>query len=376
MAQPQDHKARDCKILSIVWYKVLPARFGGQKAIAKLNEHLASFAPVFCICSNNNQDVSTAYQVENSLPVNKAQFINPLVWWKIYCYAKANGVTHLILEFPYHGIAAALCQKLLGLHCVLNTHNIEYLRFKGLGKWWWRLLFHYERWVMRRCDFVFFKTESDRADAIKVFGLDKGETAIVPYGVDGRRPFHRHAENIIRKRHSIDPQEKILLFAGTLDYQPNAEAVLDIQRKLVPILIKLGFGFKVLICGRNHLPEFSSLKEIDHPAMIFAGEVDDIEPYFAAADVFINPVIIGGGVQTKIIDALSYNRNVVAFESKAKGILDAGDKLYTAPDNDWNAFARAICEAAGNNDEIPAAFFDRYNWRTIAAEAYQKICSL
>lgn len=376
MAKPQNHKTRDCKILSIVWYKVLPARFGGQKAVAHFNEHLASFTPLVCLCSKNNEDDGATYLVESTLPVGKSQFINPLVWWKIYRTAKKNQITHIVLEFPYHGIAAVLCRKLLGVRCILNTHNIEYLRFQELNKWWWKLLFHYERWVMQKSDFIFFKTSSDKEHATKSFKLDQTKTAVVPYGVDVQMQKLTGARSIIQERHAVISEEKILLFAGTLDYQPNAQAVLAIEQKLLPLLQDSDFRFKVLICGRNNLFAFDYLKNINNPSMIFAGEVNDIRNYFAAADVFINPVTTGGGIQTKIIDALSCHLNVVAFESKANGIREAGDKLQTVPDNDWRAFSGVVLKVANEKSETPPAFFKTYNWRSIAAEAYQKICSV
>lgn len=40
------------KILSIVWYKVLPPVFGGQKGIAGFNKHLAKHHPLVCLCSS------------------------------------------------------------------------------------------------------------------------------------------------------------------------------------------------------------------------------------------------------------------------------------------------------------------------------------
>jgi glycosyltransferase involved in cell wall biosynthesis len=374
MAQSQNQPDLDCKVLSIVWYKVLPARFGGQKAIAKFNEHLASFAPLICLCSENNKPEDVPYRLENNLPRTKLQFINPFVWWKIYRFAKKNAVTHIILEFPYHGIAAIVCQKLLGVRVILNTHNIEYSRFKEMGKRWWKLLFFYERWVAQQCDLVLFKTFSDKKLATKAFGLAQKRTAIIPYGVDVSALRNSEARALIQQRHSINPREKILLFAGTLDYGPNAQAVLNVVQKLIPLLNHFDLAYKVLICGRNRYPAFDYLNRIQNPSIIFAGEVNDIENYFSAADVFINPVMTGGGIQTKIMDALSYHLNVVAFESRTREISETGTKLWSVPDCNWTAFAEAVFKATFSCTETPPAFFDTYNWRTIAAKAYQKIC--
>ena len=199
-------------------------------------------------------------------------------------------------------------------------------------------------------------------------------TSVVPYGVKSRIPLpNEKAQATIRQRHKIAPDEKLLFFAGTLDYKPNADAVAAIKHHLIPLLDRTSLTFKIIICGRNRSERFRYLNTLEDSRLIICGEVDDIDSYFEAADIFIDPVLSGGGIQTKIMDALSYNLNVVCFESKALGISYAADKISGVDDGDWPAFAKAVHQALGKNEETPQAFFENYNWRTIAAEAYQKI---
>lgn len=376
MAQLPQTESNTVTILSVVWYKVLPPKFGGQKAAAMLNQYLGGLAPLHCLCSKNNEAIATSYAVHPVLPVSKRQFLNPFVWRTIYLFARKHSTTHLLLEFPYHGIAALLTKQLLGLKLVVHEHNIECLRFKEQQKWWWPLLYFYEGWVLRRAELVFFKTADDRQTAIETFGLKEERTALLPYGVaqaDLDNGEKLAAE--IRLRHGIQPQEKLLLFAGTLDYQPNAEAVMAIRQKLLPQLSLLPFSFKIVICGRNKLREFQYLNKETHPNIIMAGEVADIHAYFAAADVFINPVLTGGGVQTKILDALSYHLNVVCFQSRARGIVHAEKKLFCVKDGSWEKFVQAVAKAVAHRSLTSTAFFEHYNWRSIAAKAYHKMSS-
>lgn len=373
MAQPQTNN-NAIKILSLVWFKVLPAKYGGQKAVALFNRHLAVHATLLCLCSKNNEAVDTGYRIDNSLPVGKAQFFNPFIWLKIYRTVKKESVTHLLLEFPYHGIAGVLCKKLLGVKLVVHEHNIEYLRFKEQKErgWWW--LYLLERWTLRHADAVFFITKEDRQTAEKSFGLKPEKLSVVSYGVTKRNtPSREEAQAVIKKRHSIQPKEKILLFAGTLDYNPNADAIVAIYEYLIPLLDQQNFHYKIITCGRNQ-SSFHYLNELKAPTkLVMAGEVDDVETYFLAADVFINPVLTGGGVQTKTLDALSYHLNVVCFDSKLRGIENAGEKVFAVADGDWQAFANVTIAATQSSAPTPAAFFETYDWRTIAAKAYQKM---
>ncbi|WP_345238898.1 glycosyltransferase family 4 protein [Flavisolibacter ginsenosidimutans] len=368
------NKTGNCKLLSVVWFKVLPPKFGGQKAVAFFNQHLAKCAPLICLCSKNNESIATNYRIENILPVGKIQVLNPFAWQKIYTAAKREGITHLLLEFPYYGLAGMLCKKLLGVKLVVNTHNIEYLRFKEQKKWWWGLLFHLERLILRAADAVFFKTEADLNAAQRKFDLTPKNLAVIPYGVDEMKGFNKaKARHIVQQKHGVEANERILLFAGTLDYVPNADAVVSVEKNLIPLLNQQSFPYKIIVCGRNRFKKFQYLNDLQNDRLLLAGEVDNIETYFEAADVFINPVLSGGGLQTKTLDALSYHLNVVCFRSKTVGISNAENKIFSVRDGDWNAFASKIIAASQRTTETPQAFFKKYNWRTIAADAYKKI---
>lgn len=365
-----------CKILSVVWFNVLPARFGGQKAVVFFNRALAQFASLVCLCSNDNDPAGAGFRVINTLPPGKRQVIDPRSWKKIYLTVRSEKATHLLLEFPYHGIAGLICRRLLPVKLIVNAHNLEHLRFKAMGKWWWRWLYALEKATLKQADAVFFKTQEDLQTAAKTFGLRTEKLSLVPYGAEEKNHTDKAAaQAVLRSRHGIPPGNKLLLFAGTLDYAPNAAAVLALHQKLVPLLGRQPVPFTIVVCGRNRLPSFQRLLAFRNPHMVMAGEVTDVDTYFAAADVFLNPVLEGGGVQTKTMDALCWHLNAVCFASKRAGIEQADNKLFSVADGDWPAFATAVVAAWQKNSRTPAAFFETYNWRTIAAKAFQKIAT-
>ncbi|MDB5252646.1 MAG: glycosyltransferase family 4 protein [Flaviaesturariibacter sp.] len=352
------------KILSVVWYQVLPARFGGQKGTALFTEYLARTLPLTCLCARSNQpENDLSYKLVPQLPVSKWQFLNPRCWHLIRRTAQAEGATVLMLEFPYHALAAVLIKKRLRIPFILHAHNLESERFRQLGSRWWRLLRIYERWACRHASLVLFKTETDRAAAVSMFGLEPGRTAIVPYGIE-RKPVI--SGEGIRKQFAPNG-ELIILFAGTLDYAPNAAAFISIVKDLAPCLDALSFPYRILVCGRIRSAEFEHLQALTHPYVTLVGEVDDIDPYYAAAAVFIDPVLSGGGVQTKIIDALARDCQVVAFSRAAQGIEAdlAPEKVTIVPDGDWTAFADAVLSGSMRRPQTPEAFYKTYSWPAI-----------
>ena len=367
------------KILSIVWYKVLPARYGGQKGIAHFNQHLAGHYPLVCLCSSNNEPADfLSYQLKPILPTGKWQFINPATWWTILSEAKKNKVSHVIIEHPYHAIAGYLCKLFMRTKLVIHSHNIEHTRFKEQQKWWWQLLRYFEKWAHAKADLSLFKTPNDLNYAVNNFKLDASKCMVVPYGVEKatHKILKEKAKQILAVKHAEIRNKKIAFFAGTIDYLPNAKAVENIFKNVAPALP--ANEYVIVICGRNKLPEFQYLKGLKHEAIVYAGEVEDLEMYYAAADVFINPLAASSGVQTKTMDALQHHLNIVCFAGNIEGVPMelVKAKMFIAADNDWRDFAGNIVSAAANSTSTPAGFFQEYSWESIIKNVSKKLDDL
>lgn len=341
--------------------------FGGQKGIAHFNQYLSRYYPLVCACSDDNQPPEgLPYKVLPVLPKGQKQVINPLYWRKVKQIARQEKASVIILEHPYHGIAAWLAARATGSRLIVHSHNIESNRFRQIDKWWWPLLQRYEKWVHRRASLSLFKTQEDQQWAIQHFRLSPEKCLIIPYGVERPR-LVQQAGDTIRKQYNIAPGEKILLFAGTLDYEPNAKAVRDIFSEIMPRLRTAGIAFRIFICGRNRFPAFQYLNKLTDATVTMAGEVASISPYFMAADVFINPVLSGGGIQTKNVDAIAHGCNTVCFRSQATGMpLDeCGAKLNIAANGNWDNFVSLIIQAADHKEPTPDPFFAYFDWDRI-----------
>lgn len=368
------------RILSVVWYRILPARFGGQRGIAEFNAHLSAYIPLSCLCSGDNDPGSATYPVLNHLPIGKGQVVNPLNWFKILKWVRRTGATHLITEHCYYAPAGWICMHLLGTRWILHEHNIEYQRFRQMGKFWWPLLRSLEAWACRNADLVLFKTQEDQAFAIHAFGMDPGKSMLVPFGISrSSRPEKGEKEiaaSMIRHRHGIHQDTRILFFSGTLDYEPNADAFRLIVEQIIPMLERsLLLPFVVIVCGRIHDPAYGYLREFRHERLCFAGEVDEIQPYFLAADVFLNPVRSGGGIKVKTIEALSYNLPVVSTEHSAMGIDRSltGGRLKVCDDKDLTSFCKLVAEAMKDESEVPDAYYIHYQWQHLTKEVAEAI---
>ena len=370
-------KLKNDKYIAIVApYNVYPPRTGGQKLIVHFYDFLAAILPVISVSvTNNNLPKEIEHAYYGVLGSSKLRYVNPLLFFRLKKIIRQQNITDLIIHHPYYGWLAWLIKKSTGVKVYLLSHNIEALRFKSMGKPWWKILWFYEKFTQKIMDHIFFVNAEDLEFAQRKFNLDASKCDVITYGIDwGQSPTKNEkieAAEKIRLEYNISSNEKILLFNGTLDYKPNIDAIDYIINNINPLLLKnKDYQYKIIICGKGLPAAYHDLKDYRKKNIIYAGFVNDINMFFKGADVFLNPVIIGGGIKTKLVEALGNNLTSVCCTSGAYGIPThvAGSKLTVVNDFDWVAFADAVLKADVNAD-IPSSFFIHFYWGNIAAKA-------
>ncbi|MEO6316431.1 MAG: glycosyltransferase [Chitinophagaceae bacterium] len=364
-------------ILTIVPYKIFPAKVGGQKGIALFNEYLAKETSLLCISvKDNDPGQAKGYTLMNILSGSPFRYINPLYIFIIRKIIKQQHITILLLEHPYYGWLGIMLKWLTGVQLAVHSHNIEALRWKTLGKWWWPVLWQYEKMVHRAANYNFFIQDDDRALAIRKFKLSPAACTTITYGIEWDTPpstaERLRCRTALQHQHAIADTEAILLFNGTLDYPPNLSALKNILEKINPILMSTGFAYKIIICGRGLPAVMNELKDFIGKNIIYAGFADDITAYFKGADIFINPVIDGGGIKTKLVEALGYGTTSVSTINGSIGVTkeDAGELLRITDNDDWNEFSAEIIRAFQSaKTAVPASFYKKFYWGNIAKKA-------
>lgn len=357
-------------------YNVFPARTGGKKFIANFYEYLAKIYPVSFVSVPDNkmpdQLNSSFYGV---LGTSKLRYGNLLLFFKLKQIIKQNKITDLIIVHPYYGWLALLLKKSTGIKLSLLSHNIEAVRFKSMGKWWWKMLWIYEKNTHKIIDHNFFVTQEDLDFAVNNFNLDAAKCDVITYGIDWEQTptdiEKKEAADKIREKYNINLTDKILLFNGTLDYKPNIEAIEYLIKNINPLLLEnKDFRYKIIICGKGLPTSYNELRSYSSQNIIYAGFVDDINMFFKGADIFLNPVITGGGIKTKLVEALGNNLTSISCTSGAYGIPEeiAKNKLIVVNDFNWVCFAQAVFNA-DIQAIIPSSFFNYFYWGNIAAKA-------
>ncbi len=363
-------------ILSLVPYKFLPPDMGGQKGIAFFNRYLSRLVNLSCVTiKENSAKDSEPYPIINNIENGPFRYINLCYFFTLRRIIREQKITHLIIEHPYYGWLGILLKWFCKVKLIVHSHNIESLRFKTMNKWWWGILWYYEKMTHRKADHNFFIHDEDRNFGIEKFRLVPEKCTTITYGFELTKapsPADKQsAREQICKLYQVDASDKILLFNGTLGYKPNLDALEVILNKINALLLAdPDFKYKIIVCG-NKLPEnYNGLRDYKERNIIYAGFVDDINLYFKGADIFINPVTDGGGIKTKVVEALGYNLSVISTKSGAIGIPQSvtGNKMKLTADHDWVTFSTLI-KTTDPAERIPASYFLHFYWGNIAEKA-------
>ncbi|SEA54867.1 Glycosyltransferase Family 4 [Arachidicoccus rhizosphaerae] len=372
------------KILTIAPYTFLPANSGGQRAIYYLDQHLGMHSDLLCISTNEND---TSYMQEPlhfrllpTLGSGIRRYINPLNLWKVKKLIRSNDIQTIVIEHPYMGWLGWLLKITMGIPLVVRSHNIEALRFKELGKWWWRILADYERWVHKKASHSFFITQEDADYAVKTYGINPADTSVITYGIESLMaptPEQKlKAATSFKEKYQIDQRKTLLLFNGIFGYAPNDSALQLLIEEIIPELLATDPSFHLILCGKNIAEKFIGLK---NESITVLGFVEDIQEVFLAAEIFLNPIWQGGGIKTKLVEALAKGSAAVSFESGAIGIdpeLLEG-KLKLVPNLNTQLFIEAVQEVkSAVYKPTPKAFLDYFDWDQIARKALYSIRGL
>ena len=366
-------------IAALIPYPVFPAKMGGQKGIALFYTHLSRIAKLTLIGTADN--LPPPELKESFIPAlseKRSRYFDLSLIKKIGRIIRERQITHLIAEHPYYAWLVLMLKRTTGVKLIVHSHNIESLRFKNTGKWWWGIMWHYERSLHRAADLNFFISDEDRRYATEKFGLNRRKCITITYGFELNTTPSATERVMCRKKleetYGIDPSERILFFNGTLSYGPNLDALMTIVDKINPILLEQNFSYKILICGKGLPDSFDKLKQYREKNIIYAGFVDDIGMLFKGSDIFINPVNGGGGIKTKLVEALGFGLTCISTRTGAIGVpaeITAG-KLIVVGDDDITGFADAVI-SADVSENIPPAFFEHFAWDNIVLKAKDAI---
>jgi len=246
------------------------------------------------------------------------------------------------VDFDVYALRAAAEKRPL-LRAIRNHHSRVARRFE-LG-------------LVPKFDAVAAVTEADRRKLLTALP-NAPATYVLPVSVDTKRfAYHPPREK---------PGER-LLFVGSMFYQPNIDAVLHFHREIYPLIRQKNPGVSLTIVGKDPTPAVRDLAKRDRSVQV-TGTVPRVEDFYRDADLFVVPIRFGGGMKTKVIEAMACGVPIVGSPTAFEGISVTHGREAVVADTP-SAFARSAVELLAS----PAARSEMsLNARSLVEEHYSQ----
>ncbi len=162
-----------------------------------------------------------------------------------------------------------------------------------------------------------------------------------------------------------------LVFAGTLDWFPNRDAVEFLLSEIWPALLRGRADRHLVLVGKNPPPRAIAARHANVQVTSF---VPDVRPYLQEASIYICPLRVGGGTRVKVLDALSMGKPLVSTAIGVEGLdLVAGE--HYLPAETPAEFVRQV-ERLEDSPELRQLLGSagrrlvqaRYDWRAIGGQ--------
>jgi polysaccharide biosynthesis protein PslH len=207
----------------------------------------------------------------------------------------------------------------------------------------------YEQKICKKFSGVLAVSPSDA----KALGL---ECKIVPIGVDAE-----NCQPLARKPGSLN-----LVSLGTMFYPPNVEGALWFGQKVFPLIQKHRPNATFSIIGANPPAKVYQLAQ-KNPAIKILGYVENLRPVLEDSAGLIVPLLAGGGMRVKILDALALGLPIITTTLGGEGVALVNEQtalIADTPEEFAEACLKLLDSAelsevlAGNGRQLALQVYD------------------
>ncbi len=252
-----------------------------------------------------------------------------------------------------------------------DTHEVKYDLLRRTAehtrsrvrKLWltlqWRFGRREEIGLCRKFDLLLTTTKRD----LQVFrkNLPKQNMAVVQNG----------AGNSFFENLGFEAKPFVMVFTGLFSHLPNSDGITHFLDHIFPKILELESQACIYVVGKSPT---RALRARASKKVIVTGFVEDVRPYIARAQVFVIPLLAGGGIRGKALEAMAMKRPIVTTTIGVEGIdlrHEHSALFADAPD----AFAKAVVSLfrdAGLRERLADNAFATvqrsYNWEAKGKE--------
>jgi polysaccharide biosynthesis protein PslH len=355
-------------ILSISPFIHKPFLHGTITRIYNINKELASHNHLLTVYREDQMRVPPEFATVSigNPSARLGQLFSPKLLIHVMKTAKNYPPDLILAHHLWAGVHSLLCSRLLKVPFILDNHNVEFVRFQRMNSPLWTGVWLLERLICSMADSVQCVSEVDRAILISSFALPPDRVHVVENGVNVSAYANCTVDTVAFSRSlGLKPTDRLILFYGSLTYQPNLDAAKMLIEEIAPRLAQMGVQGQVLIIGHGN-PPITSMNVSDSLTVHHLGFVEDLLSYLKSADVVAVPLLAGSGTRFKILESIASRRPVVTTTIGAEGLdLDACAPFLTVHDQ-WDDFASALATVENPaSAQLSPAFLEKYDWSKI-----------
>ena len=170
-----------------------------------------------------------------------------------------------------------------------------------------------------------------------------------------------------------------IIFTGNMDFSPNYEAALWFLHHVLPLVLRQRSDASFVIAGANPIP---ALQRHASNNVVITGYVEDLNREIACSEIYVAPLVSGGGFKNKVLEAIANRTSVVAtsiavesFSPEVRNLVvvaDSPDEMAEAIMAIWRDPQAAEARAETLHDLVMAQF-SWGSWAGKIAELARKV---
>lgn len=167
-----------------------------------------------------------------------------------------------------------------------------------------------------------------------------------------------------------------ICFTGNMSYAPNVEGAQYIVKKILPILVNQKVEPTILISGIN--PSIL-VKRLASKNVKIGGWVNDMRESYAKSKIFVAPMVIGSGLQNKLLEAMASGIPCIttSLANKALGAIDGVSILIANSPEEFAAHITALLNSEEKMEMIGKAgqefVLNKFSWNYWNNELFKLI---
>lgn len=310
-----------------------------------------------------------------TMPYSVASRTMPAIQQEIRKVLNSVKIDVIVIDFP--NMARNLSKLNYDCYITLNQHNNEYRRMRDMYyietiPIYKRIAYllesyrleSYERhlYCKQQLDSITFFSRDDYNDFSKKWRKCSAELEVFPLG----------ANQVSGDVACKDYNHNTFLFVGRLDKIAitNVEAVLWFCRKVLPLIRKRS-DVQIIIAGANPCKEIYDLQD---EVVRVVPNYQRLEDVYEMATYVILPLLSGGGVKGKLLEAAAFERTIISTKHGIEGtefvpgkhvlLGETAEEFAEQCINAINNYHQSVCLAQQAN----ILFKERYEWSQIGIQ--------